>query len=133
MQLGLDAVQGRDPLTGQVMQVARPVEALGAVEKVVVVLVPTDALAGLEGAKQLGQRAQRTHRGLETPGDEHGTVLLRHQQRLIRAHGIAVTFGVVGDVPTCRLCPQPLADVALGGAGALRELAGPQRRLGSRQ
>ena len=49
LELGFDAVERRDPRRHEVAEVAGLEQSLGAVEQVVAVLVPSEALAGLEG------------------------------------------------------------------------------------
>ena len=124
-QLLLDPVEGRDPRAGQVVQVPGPEEPLAAAQHVRVLGAPREAVAG---AEPLGDRVRGVHRSegdLERPDDAGRAGLVGER------HGVLVRQGepavpLVGHVPTGGLGAQPLADVALRGAGARREFRGGQ-------
>jgi hypothetical protein len=65
LELGLDALERRDPLRDDVGDVARPEEPLGALEEVVVVFVPAEALAGAEALGDVGLILDERARELE--------------------------------------------------------------------
>jgi hypothetical protein len=93
----------------------------------VVVLVPAHALAGPERVREtLLVGEQGGHRRVE-PEHVERAVLVGERLRLLRAQPVAVGIRVVVDVPAGGLVGQPLAHVALGGAGALRDPGRAQR------
>ena len=120
-----DAVERRQPLRHQVRAVADGEHALDAVEEPVVVLVPAEALARDEALRDALARQDRRVGALE--GADH----------LERAGGIGEHEGVLGrqDVAALavlqeaagRLGGEPLAHVALLGAGAGGQLLGGDR------
>ena len=121
--------QRRDPLGRQVGQVAGPEEPLGALEQVLVVLVPAHAGAGPE---RLGQAVGGTHAGrleLEAADDVGRAVLVGEARHLLRRQPEAVLAAGL-DVARGRHREQPLGDVPRRGAGALgqRRPASSSRR-----
>ncbi len=122
LELVDDAVQRRQPLADQVRVVAGAEEALATVVDVVDVLVPADALAG---AGRVGDARRVQHgadRELEEAGQVRRAVGVGERDGLLGRQRVAAAVGVIGDVAAGRLHVQPLADVALRGAGALGQL-----------
>ena len=127
LELVDDAVERGQPGREEVGVVARAEEALAAVEDVVVVLVPADADAAARGLGDPRRVEHRAERDLEEAGQVRGAVRVGQRDRLLGRQRVAAALGVVLDVAARRLRVQPLADVALGGAGAVGELGGRQR------
>ena len=132
LQLGLHAVECRDPLGEQVHEVAGPEEPLAAGEDVLVVLVPAVAGAGPEGVLDLGERLQRAQRQLERARQEDRAGGVGQREGLLRCHRVRPAAGVVLDVAAGGLPAQPLVDVARVGARPRRRARGrrPDRRRG---
>ena len=78
-----DAVERRQPRLDQVGEVAGAEEALGALEQVVVVLVPAEALAAAEALGDVRLVLDDRREQLEGAGDEDGAVVMRERQRLL--------------------------------------------------
>ncbi len=127
LQLLLDSVQGRNPLGDEVRAVAGPEESLGATEQAMVVLVPTHPLAA---AKRLDDLLfvgiQRCDRVIHAE-DVERAVFVRQRKRVLVRQRVAVALRVVGDIATRGLVSQPLTDVALSRARALRDFLRGQR------
>ena len=127
LQLLDDAVERREPGREQVGVVAGPEEALAALEHVVVVLVPADALPALRTLDDPRRVDHRAERDLEEPRQVRRAVLVGQRRRLLRRQGVAAGGRVVLDVAARGLVVQPLAHVALAGARAARELVRGER------
>ena len=108
----------------EVRLVAGPEEALDAAEQAVAVVAPAQALAGLEGFREL--RLVGEHRGerVEAAGHVDGAVLVGEYRRLLGRKREAPGGRVVGDEARRGLRGQPLAHIALVRAGLLGELGG---------
>ena len=81
------------------------------------------------GAEPLGDRVRGVHRSqgdLERADDAGRAGLVGERDGVLVRQG-EPPVALVGDVPAGGLGAQPLADVALRGAGACRELGGGQR------
>ena len=124
-QLRLDAVERRDPRLHEVRAVAGPEEPLAAFEQRVVVLVPADAGPAAERLGDLRLVAHGGRHQLEGAGEERRAVLVGERDRVLGGQRVAAVL--VGHVAAGGLRAQPLAHVALAGAGALRELARRER------
>ena len=118
-ELGLDAVEGRDPGAGQVVEVAGPEEPFAAAEHVLVVGAPGEPVAG---AEPLGDRVGGVHRadGDLERADHAGRAGLVGERDGVLVGQREPAVAVVGDVAAGRLRAQPLAHVPLGRAGARR-------------
>ena len=120
-QLGLDAVQGRDPRAGQVVQVPRPEEPLAATQDMLVMRPPREPLAAAEPLGDLVRGVHRAQRDLERADHARRARLIGERHRmLIRQR--EPPAAVVAQVPACRLSAQPFADVTLRGASARGQL-----------
>ena len=127
LQLGHDPVERGQPLGDQVRVVAGPEEALTALVHVVHVLVPAEPGAAARRLGDLRRVEHRAQRDLEEPGQVGGAVRIGERHGLLRRQGVAAAVRVVVDIAARRLGVQPLADVALGGPGALGQFGGRQR------
>ena len=123
LELGLGAVEGRDPLRHQMGEVAGPEELLAAAEDLLVVLVPADTGPGAVGLLHAWHGGERAEGQLERAGQEQWSVGVGESERLLLGHRVAVVVGVVLDVAAGGLAPEPLGHVAGVGAGPLGELA----------
>jgi hypothetical protein len=94
---------------------------------VVDVVVPADPLAALRRLGDPRRVEHRAERELEEAGQVRRARLVGECVRLLRGQRVAAAVGLVLDVAARGLRVQPLADVALGGAGAARELGRRQR------
>jgi hypothetical protein len=126
----VDALERRDPGLDDVGSVAGLEEAPAAVEHVVVVLAPAEARAGHERLGDVLARVGGAERELEAARHEGRAGGVREHQGLLGRHRVAVGGGVVVDPAAGGLGAEPLADVALGGAGARGELRRGQRAAG---
>ena len=132
LQLVDDAVERGQPLGDQVGVVAGPEEALAALVDVVHVLVPAEARRRCGPPRRsCGESMHRAERDLEEPGQVGRAVRIGQRDRLLGRQRVAAAVGVVVDVAARRLGVQPLADVALGGAGALGQF-GRRQTAGAR-
>src|SRR5258707_11671075 len=84
-------------------------------------LVPTQSLPGLESLFHLVLRLNRSERRLEGTRQEGGAVVIGQDKRLFLGQIKFATRGVVAHVTAGRLAAEPLAHVALGCVGALRQ------------
>ena len=75
-QLGLDAVEGGDPCTGEMVEVAGSEEPLAAAENVAVVRSPSEPVAGAEPLGDGVGRIHRTDRDLERADHAGGAGLV---------------------------------------------------------
>ena len=94
------------------------------VEQVVVVLVPAEAVTGDEalGDVVLGEHGRA--RRLEHAALVDGAVLVGQHRGVLGRQAVGLGLGVVLDIAAGALAGQPLAHVALVGAGALGQLGG---------
>ena len=119
LELGDDPVERRHPGCDELADVGGPEEPLGADEQVVVVLVPSDALAGAEAGGQRGLVL------VDRRGDRHATREEGRARFVGEAHGLRfveverAVRGVVVAVLAGGLRREPFADVPRIGAGAL--------------
>ncbi len=121
-----DAVERRQPVRDEVGVVARAEEALAPLVDVVDVLAPAQSRAA---ARYLGDPRGVDHgadRDLKEPRQVGGTARIGERDRLLRWQTVEAAVGVIVDVAACRLGVQPLANVALGRAGALGQFCGRQ-------
>jgi hypothetical protein len=132
VELGRNAVEGREPVGDQVGGVPGPEEALAAREHLVVVFVPADARAAAERLGDLVLRPQRAERELERAGCEDRPVRVGQREGLFGGERVGLGLRVVFHVAPGRLAAEPFVDVAGGGAGALGELMRQHRPLGER-
>ena len=123
LELGLDAVQRRDPLGQQVHQVPRPEEPLAAGEDVLVVLAPAVPGPGAERLLDVVLGLERAEGELEGAGQEHRAGRVGQRERLLGRHRVRRAAGVVLDVAAGGLAAQPLVDVPRVGVGGRRERA----------
>ena len=100
---GLHPVEGGDPFADEVHGVAGTEEALASLVHVVHVVVPADAVAGLDRLGDARRVEHRADRDLEEAGQVGGAVLVGERDRLLRRQRVATRGGVVLDVPTGRL------------------------------
>ncbi|MNT66701.1 hypothetical protein D3C72_2047840 [compost metagenome] len=117
----LHAVQRGNPFRNQVRRVARPEEALGAVEQRGIVLVPAQPAAVAENIDHLRDGAELRHRDLERARDECEAALLRQRIGLLFVQVELPGGRVIVDVAAGRLCRQPFAQVAHVGMGLCRQ------------
>ena len=132
-QLGFDAVERRDPCTGEMVEVAGTEEPLAAAEHVLVVRAPREPVAGAEPFGDRVGRVHRTDRDLERADHAGRAGLVRERHRVLvgqREEAVAVAGTVVRHVAACRLRAQPLAHVPLRGAGTRGQL-GRRERAGA--
>jgi hypothetical protein len=127
LELGLDAVQGRDPGLDQVGPVAGGEEHLAAVEDLGVLLVPADPGATAErlGDARLGLEAGQGE--LERPGQVGQAGRVGQGEGLLLGQAEPPAGRIVGQVAGGGLGGQPLGHVPLGGAGPLGQLGRAQR------
>ena len=120
-ELGLHAVQGRDPRAGEVVQVPRPEEPLAAMQDMLIMLPPREPVAAAEPLGDLVRGVHRAQRDLERADHARGACLIgeRHRMLIWQREPPAA---VVGQVPARRLSAQPFADVTLRGARARGQL-----------
>ena len=95
---------------------------LGAVPEAVVVLVPADALAVHEPLGQALARRDGGVRGLERAGHQERARLVGEDERVLGRQDVGRRLGVIDDEAARRLGVEPLAHVALLGAGPRGEL-----------
>ena len=133
LQLADDTVQRGQPSRDQAGVVARAEEPLAAVENVGHVLVPAQPGSGagrLDDPRGVEHRAQRD---LEEAGQVGRAVRVGERDRLLGRQRVPAAGRVVLDVAARGLGVQPLADVTLGGAGAVGQFGRRQRaRAGHR-
>ena len=129
-ELLVHAVERRDPGLDDVGAVAGLEEAPAAVVDVVVVLVPAEAGTGLERVRDVVARVGGAERELEGAADEGRAGGVGEHERLLGRHRVALVAGVVVDPAAGGLGREPLAHVALAGAGALGEAGRGQRPAG---
>ena len=79
LELGLHALQRRNPRTHEVCCIAWPEEFLATMKHSFIVLVPAHACAGAEGLGNPGNGRQRTESQLEGPGKIGRTVFVGQQ------------------------------------------------------
>ena len=132
LELCDDAVERGQPRVDEIGVVARAKEPLAALVDVMVVLVPADARARAGGVGDAGRVQHRAERVLEQPRQIGRAVLVAERDRLLGRQAVATVRRVVGDEPAGGLGVEPLEHVALGRAGARRELGG-RERAGARQ
>jgi hypothetical protein len=119
-----DAVERGQPFGDEVRVVSGTEEALAPLVNVVDVLAPAEALAA---ARDVGDPRRVEHRAdgdLEETRQVRGAARIGERDRLLRGQAVETAVGVVVDVAPRRLGVQPLADIPLGGAGALGQLCG---------
>jgi hypothetical protein len=97
-------------------------EPLAAGRHALIVLMPAETAAGLEGGLDLRARPERGRRQLKCATYERGAVLVGKGHGLLRGQLVALRDGIVGHEPAGRLRVQPLADVPFGRAGLFSEL-----------
>ena len=90
-------------------------------------LVPADAGPGAGGVGDPRRVQHRAERVLEEPRQIGRAVLVAERDRLLGRQAVGAVARVVGDEAAGGLGVEPLAHVALGGAGARRQLAGRER------
>ena len=122
-----DAVERGQPGRDEVRVVAGPEEPLAAVVDVVVVLVPADSGAAACGVGDPRRIEHRAERDLEEPGQVGRAVVVGQRDGLLGREAVAGFRWVVLHVAAGGLGVEPLAHVALVGAGARRELVGRER------
>ena len=128
-----DAVERGQPRRDEVGVVAGAEEPLAAVVHVVDVLVPAEPVAGARGLGDLRRVDHRAERELEEARQVRRALRVGERDGLLGGERVAAGLGVVADVVARRLGVAPLAHVALGGAGPLRQLGRRQRpALGER-
>src|ERR1700693_2490736 len=98
LELGLYAVQGRNPRTDKVCCIARPEEFLAAMKHTFIMLIPAHACAGSEGLGNPGNCGQRAEGQLEGAGKISGTVFVRQRKCLLFAQTEFASLLVIGDV-----------------------------------
>ena len=130
LELGLDAVQRRDPLGQQVHQVPRAEEPLAAGEDVLVVLTPAVPGPGAERLLDVVLRLEGAERELVGTRQEHRAGRVGQGERLLGRHRVRRGGGVVLDVAAGRLAAQPLVDVPRVGVGRGGHGAGVAGLLG---
>ncbi len=121
------AVERRQPLRHEARAVAVAVERGDAARHARVVLAPRDAAAGAKRIERL--RLVGPHRRRQVPRmrDVVRALFVGEHHRVLGRELVGVAHRVVADVAACRLLVQPFAHVALGAAGAPRELFRAQR------
>lgn len=97
-------------------------QPLEAVIQPLVVVAPADAVAGAERVADLVGGGPHRGDDLEHAGHEHVGALVGEDQGVLVGQLERGVLGIVGDVASGHLVGQPLADVALGEPGAVREL-----------
>ena len=130
LELGLDAVQRRDPLGQQVHQVPRAEEPLAAGEDVLVVLAPAVPGPGAERLLDVVLRLEGAERELVGARQEHRAGRVGQGERLLGRHRVRRGGGVVLDVAAGRLAAQPLVDVPRVGVGRGGHASGRRRAAG---
>ena len=90
-------------------------------------LVPADAIARASSLDDLRRVQHRAERDLKEPGEIGRALRVRQRERLLGRKGVATALRLILDVAAGGLGVEPLAHVALRGAGALGQLAGRQR------
>ena len=123
LELGLDALERRDPRRDEVDGVPRPEEPLGPFEQPGIVLVPAHALAGPEG---VGDPRLRLHGGLRQH-ERAGQVGVEEGDGLLFGEGELLAGALVGDVASGGHRREPFANVPLVGTRALRQVRGGGR------
>ena len=117
------AVQRGQPFLHQMVLIACPEEARSAAEQAFAAPVPADALAGLEGIRNLRliQKCRRDH--VAERAEEHRAVLVGKRHDLLGLHREFAARRIIVDVAGCGLGREPLADITFRGAGRLRKLS----------
>ena len=83
----------------------------------IIMLMPAHAGAGAEGFGDAWNRGQRPQRQFKRSGQISGTVFLCQSEGLLFTQAELTGFCIVGDIAAGSLRSQPLAQVALIGAG----------------
>ena len=122
-ELLLDAVKRGDPGGDQVGVVAGPEEPLAAGGDAQVVLVPAESCAAAEALLDVRLGLDRGHGQLERAADKRWAVLVRQRHRLLGRELVPLRRRVVRHEAAGGLGVEPLADVALGRPGLLRQVA----------
>ena len=117
-----EAVDRREPVAEQMHPVQRAERALRAVEEIVVMLVPSEPVAGQEPLGDLLAALDHRGHGAVDPRHRDGARLVGEHERVLGREHVGVVGGVVGDEAAGRLRVEPLAHVALVGRGARGEL-----------
>ena len=126
-QLGLDALERRDPVLQQVRAVGEPEHRVRPVEQIVMVLVPAETVAAAEAVGHVVLRVDHRARGLEHAALVHRAGLVGQHGGVLDRQRVGARLGVVVDVAAGRLGREPLADVALVRPGALGQLGRAHR------
>jgi hypothetical protein len=122
LELLLDAVERRDPLVHEVPPIAGAEEPLDTAEQPVVVLVPSEPASRPEGLADVVLVGEQRRDQLVRAEDVERAVLVRQREGLLVFERVRVGRGVVAHVSRGGLVTQPLAHIALGGAGAAGDL-----------
>src|SRR5579884_2433496 len=122
LEFGFNTFERRNPVGDQIGGIAGTEESLSSDKQLRVMLVPAEALTGLEPFGQLLFRARGSQRHLERARHEAGTCFVRHgESLLIRKVELGIGCVVSHIAPGC-LGAEPFANVAFRGAGALGKL-----------
>jgi hypothetical protein len=121
------AVQRRQPLRHQRGPVAVAVEGRHTAGHARVVLAPGHAAAGAKRLQRLGLVEPHRRRHVPRGRNEHGAVFVGQHQRVLGRELVGVAHRVVAQVLAGSLGVEPLAHIALGAAGAPRQLLRAQR------
>ena len=93
LELGLDAVERGEPRAGEVADVARAEEALGALEQARMLVAPLEALAGAKVVLDLRLAAPHRLRHLEETGNERRARVVGQRERLLGGQRVAAGGG----------------------------------------
>jgi hypothetical protein len=132
-ELPLDTFERRDPRVHEERAVPGAEESLCPLEESDVVLVPADALPALEALDERRDDAERGRHADEPADHAVRARVIGERDRLFGRQMITPARRVVGDVLGRGLRGAPLADVALRGAGLLRQLRGRHRTAGGQR
>src|SRR5262249_35284709 len=124
LQFLLDAGQGGNPGGYEIRRIPGAEELLTSMKNAVDVFMPSHSGAGAKGIRDPRDRRKRAQGQLKGSGQICGTVLGRHRERLLVIQAEPIVLRVISDVASRGLRCEPLAQVALIGIGAGRELRG---------
>ena len=122
-----DAVERRQPVRDQRSVVTGSEEAFAALEHVVVVLMPADAVTASRHLRDSWRVDDRAQRDLEEAGQIGRALIVGQRRRLLGREGVAPARRVVVDIPARCLGVEPLPHVSLTDVAASRQLDGRHR------